>query len=539
MAQSPEELFATSWTLHRLSPLYHSKESKGTILDNPDALSIFADRLRDMLTGDMLHGIQLSLDNTSLLDEVLVKAGALKSCTWRTMPTWNYWNEEHSLLADPEQESLTVTAEQSAGILVTLEYETIRYKAALLGGPDGYHDARDDEVTYLPLLVTRMPNALRQAFISFLGTNFDARCSILRLPSAFLGSCLETYLATLHQSVRGDNNVREVIERVMKEVQVTVSFVSPVTPTLKSMDISLPRQSLSAFYVRGLENEGLSPNPANRTRKGKLGSSSAAVFDNESPTPFLSALSDYFKAHLAMSLDVGISHTPNNNPRNPEKQYMRLTKIACGAFVIGFEGRMKLLANPGRTIFLDESQLDELGGDDGLEDAEDREKRFIWRANEELLRKLVARAMGNWGHAEGPNISTIFVGIGLISPLAGVLLALKRTSCTISPRSFFGHCERVHILLIFAAAAESTASVSRFAPRFPAKGVLNFNYYANRFRTRLLFETNSALLFKGFNTYDVLDEVGRTETNECQHKELKIAENRVARLATVGVTGLE
>ncbi|EEP75369.1 predicted protein [Uncinocarpus reesii 1704] len=401
MAQSPTELFATSWTLHRLSPLYHIAESKGTILENSHARSAYANRLRDMLTGDTLHGIRLSLDNSSLLDEALAKAGVLTSCEWETIPTWHYWNEERSLLEDPDQDTLTVTADQSAGILITLEYETITYKAALLCDPDGYQSPRNDGgVTYLPLLVTRMPNALRQAFISFLGANFDARCSVLRLPSAFLCSCLETYLSTLCQSVRGDAGFQDVVERVMKDVQLTLSFASPVAPALKSIDVSLPRQSLGKFYIRGLEKADVSPEDA---QGRNLRSDASAAFRHETPTPLLSELSNYFQTHLAMNLDLSTPPTVTDS-RSQERKYVRLTKVASAAFVIGFEGRLKLLANPGRVFFIDESQLDD---EEALEDTEGREKRFIWKANEELLRALVLRAMGSQQTESGNTSVTV------------------------------------------------------------------------------------------------------------------------------------
>ncbi|KAI1937878.1 hypothetical protein LOZ12_005694 [Ophidiomyces ophidiicola] len=370
MAQSPAELFGTSWTLHRLSPLFHAQESKLSILDNPDALSLYARRLRDMLTGDQLRGIRLSLDSTSLLDEALEKAGALVACKWETIPTWSYWNEEHSILEDPEQTSLVVSAEQSAGILVTLQYEAIRYKAALLSGPDGYRQ-QQHEVTYLPLLVTRMPNALRQAFISFLENNFDARVSILRLPSAFLCSCLEAYLTTLSHKSQREDGTRAALERVIKEVQLTLSFPPPTTPLLKNLEISLPRQSLSDFYIRALDNKA----------KPHDGGSSLT-------TPFLSALLNYFKTHLAMDIDITAAQPPKNHANHAP----RITKIACGAFVLGSEGRMKLLANPGRAIFLDDSQLSIDSEDDSIIGQEEQEKRCIWRANEGLLRALIGRA---------------------------------------------------------------------------------------------------------------------------------------------------
>ena len=377
MAASPAGLFATSWTVHRVATLYHGKECK-TLLDNPAALKLYASRLRDILTGDVLRGVQLSGTGTSaVLDETLSKAGALKSCRWECLPTWRHWNEEQSLLEDPDEEGPVVTPDQASGLIVILEYETIMYKAALLSGPDGYRDVREEGATYLPLLVTRMPNALRQEFISFLSTNFDTRISVLRLPPQFICAALENYMATLNRPARtGQRNADHgFIERIIKETQLTISFSQPISPALRSMDVLLPRESLGAFYSHGTSNSGSE--------------------STEAPTtPFLTALSEYFNTHLAMPLDISTFQSPTTT-KTQQPSHMRLTKVSCGAFVLGSEGRVKFLSNPGRAILLDEED-DYLEAEDP-EDVEEREKRLIWRANEELLRSLVKRAVGREG----------------------------------------------------------------------------------------------------------------------------------------------
>ena len=62
--------------------------------------------------------------------------------------------------------------------------------------------------------------------------------------------------------------------------------------------------------------------------------------------------------------------------RVPGKQPLRLTKIACGGFVLGSEGRMKLVARSRQ----DDSDDD--GGD-----------RLQLRAVEMLLRDILTRAV--------------------------------------------------------------------------------------------------------------------------------------------------
>lgn len=384
MAQpSGDQLFTTSWTLHRLSPLYHGREYQ-TLIDNPEALRVYADRFRDILRGDVFRGVQIGIDSASALDDAVAKAGPLNTCKWETLPTWSHWNEEQSLLEDADQELPIIPPESSAGILVTLNYDHAIFKAALLVGPDGYHDDRK-EVTHLPLLVTRLPNVLRQTFISFLSGNFDTHCSILRLPSSFLCATLENYLASLstvatHPS--GSSGIsRLLIEKVIKETHLTLSFPPPISPSLKTLDVHLPRESLSTFFAHG----------------SKMTSTSNRRYDieearesSQKPTvPFITALSLYFDTHLAMNLDI--SELRDTTKR--EKEHIRLTKVVCGAFVLGGEGRMKLLANPGRALLFDEMEAED-GGDD---DSDSREIRAIWKANEGLLRSLIERAIGSQG----------------------------------------------------------------------------------------------------------------------------------------------
>ncbi|PGG95729.1 hypothetical protein AJ79_09902 [Helicocarpus griseus UAMH5409] len=405
MATSPgDQLFTTSWTLHRLSPLYHGKECQ-TLLDNPNGLKLYANRLRELLRGDVFRGVQVGIEGLGATDDAVSKAGPLKACKWEILPTWGHWNEEESLLLeeDPEKAASVIPPDVSAGILVTLDYENITYKAAMLTGPDGYHDTQKG-VTFLPLLLTRLPNSLRQTFVSFLAMNFDSRCSILRLPSSFLCGAFENYLAILHgptsasRAGNAPSSSREFVEKVIKESQLTLSFPAPVSSSLKSLDVLIPRESLSAFFIYGSKiienNENRAANDISRNR-GKKRSHADTTKDENPSAPFLAALSEYFDTNLAMKLDIRDSFT--NDSKNGQAKHVRLSKISCGAFVLGGEGRMKLLANPGRVIPFDEADVEEGEGDD----PDSREIRLVWRANEALLRALVSRAVG--GQSERQN----------------------------------------------------------------------------------------------------------------------------------------
>ncbi|OAX81267.1 hypothetical protein ACJ72_04395 [Emergomyces africanus] len=321
---SGDELFTTSWTLHRLAPLYHGKECE-TLLDNPEGLKLYETRLRDLLRGDAFRGAQVGVEGVGAMDDIISRAGHLKSCRWDVLPTWSHWNEEQSLLEDPDQAASIIDPEVSAGILVTLEYENITYKAAMLTGPDGYHDSRKN-VTFLPLLLTRLPNLLRQTFISFLSTSFDTRCSILRMTSSFLCETFEKYLSTLNRAVSS----RALVEKVIKETQLTLSFSPPVSPALKTLDVLIPREPLRAFLTHGtkiLTDKSINQ-PVQARNRGKKRShidTTTPASEHDGPSaPFLAALAAYFDANLAMKLDISNFYKDPTDAQTPQ---VRLSKI--------------------------------------------------------------------------------------------------------------------------------------------------------------------------------------------------------------------
>lgn len=305
MAQaSPQQLFNTTWTLHRLSPLHHGKDCK-TLLDNPAALKAYATRLRDQLTGDVLAGLHASA--TAADDDVLSKTGALKHCHWLPIST----------------DSSSDGSATFPGILVTLEYENITYKAALLAEPESVSrpDSHREGSTSLPLLLTKLPNALRQTFLSFLSANFDSYCSVLHLPSNFLCSGMESFIEGLQGSA-SRSTANEIVQEVIKELQLTLAFSPSIAPELRSLNVTIARTSLNEFLRDNSER------PRARTLKQKLHS------------PFIPNLSSYLETHLAMKLDL------DGSAQNQlARQNVRLSKVACAAFVLGSDGRMKLVAD--------------------------------------------------------------------------------------------------------------------------------------------------------------------------------------------------
>ncbi|KAJ5141506.1 uncharacterized protein N7443_010529 [Penicillium atrosanguineum] len=336
--ESHWQLFNTSWTLHRLSPLHHGKDFE-TLLDNPAALKAYATRLRDQLTGDILAGLHASA--TTAEDDALSKTGALKKCLWQSISAGAQGRR-----AGPS----------FPGILVTLEYENNTYKAALLA--DAEPENQREGSTFFPLLLTKLPNALRQTFISFLSTNFDTYCSNLRLPSTFLCKGLEDFVDELRngRGPSGRSAANETIEEGIKELQLTLAFSPSIAPALRTLNITISRASLIAF----LRDEAPK---SKRTLKQKLRS------------PLIGNLTAYLETHLAMQLDLD-----GSSQNQTSRKHVRLSKIACAAFVLGGEGRMKLVVGA------------EPAADDQPDDAREQSSPAL-HASEMLLEMVVRRAI--------------------------------------------------------------------------------------------------------------------------------------------------
>ncbi|GFF41320.1 conserved hypothetical protein [Aspergillus udagawae] len=338
-----QQLWNTSWTLHRLSPLHHGKEFQ-SLLGNQAGLRTYASRLRAHLAGDPFTSAQASFSGAGTVDDdVLSRTGPLRDCVWET-------------LSAPSTEA---TSEKFSGILVTLEYENITYKAALLAAPDGRRtSARRKQSTQLPLLLTRFPNPLRQTFVSFLSANFDTYCSVLRLPSTFMCTALEMYIDILMAGDHdGPSGSHRLFDDTVKETQLTLSFSPPVAPALRSLNVNIPRGSFTDFVRRSYLDSELTH------RK----------------TSVFPGLSAYLEKHLAMKLNLGDLASGHHSVN----QSVRLTKIACGSFVLGGEGKMKLVAPSGQAGSSSE---------DSAAAAREGRDRLLLRANEELLQAVIRRA---------------------------------------------------------------------------------------------------------------------------------------------------
>jgi hypothetical protein len=304
---TPQEeypLYDASFTLQRLSPLYIGSEAP---LGNA-TLQTYARQLRDVLAGDVLRGVRVGLSE----DTVMAHVGALQTLTWKLLPDEDLWTT-----ADATQftgnEDTTMSLAATKGMLVTITYEKAVYTAILLRDVQGDQDesmigAGLDGYGFqnFPLLLTKMPATLRDPFTSFLATTFDARASILQLPSAYLTTALDQYLAYI--CVGEDGKPLDPLDSsrtsrtIIGPVSAQVGFDIPGgSGTLKTIEISIAREDVPRMISRGK----------------KLGDGAA---------PFMDTLTAYVKAHLA--LDLG-------------HEMVNIVNIHCQAFTLSTVGKAK------------------------------------------------------------------------------------------------------------------------------------------------------------------------------------------------------
>ncbi|RYP12464.1 hypothetical protein DL765_007318 [Monosporascus sp. GIB2] len=248
--QTPE-FFNTTFSTYRVSPLHIGSQAL-----TASRLQTLSRRLRDVLVGDVVRGVQVNPGLES--DATLGRAGALEHVEWRwvrltrllgtgtTAREARETSVEPETGAEPEEEERSrrrgrtrsganartgarprAHAEEAAGeatqkaLCLVLAYEKATFSAILL--PDitnPTQSAQEAEISslpwtsskttttagtkkadggaaflHLPLLLLRLPTPLRSVLVDFLSSTFDCRVSPLRLGTQTLVRCWEDWLA--------------------------------------------------------------------------------------------------------------------------------------------------------------------------------------------------------------------------------------------------------------------------------------------------------------------------------------------------------
>jgi hypothetical protein len=318
-------LYGSTFTLYRSSPLYHGADHMF------DHLDLHGRYLRENLAGDRARNLLL----TDLQPEV-AGTGSLESCTWSLLGDEQTWEAQQQ---DPDSVP-AVTKRNARGIHVHLKFERANYTALLLG--ERSKMSTTPGFTSLPLMLLRMPAALRELFLDFMATTFDSRISPMKLRSSFLSSSLE---GLLQQTVAKDDEDPALgLDALSKGVGLQLSFPS-ATPHLKNIDLVVGKDDIRQFQDRG---KGLWQAYQSRQEPNTPWATQPS---STITGPFTAALSTYLSNHIAMKLD------------NPA---IVLSKVALGPFALAGEGKVKVLATSAASVQFWEDLILEAHGS-GLE----------------------------------------------------------------------------------------------------------------------------------------------------------------------------
>lgn len=348
--------FNTTFSTHRVSPLYVGPQGLTTA-----RLEHLAHRLRDTLVGDVVRGIQVGLEAT---DTPMGQVGPLRAVTIR-------WFHAQSILgaalADEGSEEARnrFSGGQGRGLWIEIRHENATYVALLLPGSSrhaddaapqqpawatqpGNADIDKSQFTHLPLLLLRMPQALKTVIGEWLSTTFDCRVSRLTLGTKTLVNVWEGWIRTSGLPSKGP------------DFALTLSFNAPAAerrgsaasdsdgelgegndsagPGLKSLEITISPSDLRRFLRAGEEagtdernaSDAWTNDPRERRRLagGNADDGWGWRTSGDGPKhPFTDALARYLDHHLALNLfHPGV----------------RVVQISCGAFVLA-QSRLKIV----------------------------------------------------------------------------------------------------------------------------------------------------------------------------------------------------
>lgn len=281
-------IYNATYTLFRLSPLY-VPDAKGFWLEGN--LSFHARRFADSIQGDNLKTINTVLEE----DDTVNRAGPFKQCRWQ-------------ILGSMDDDDEDVKSADDLGILeglqVNVEYERVTYTALFLAGAKTAEEHLEDEVK-LPLVCIRMPAVLRSSLNYYMATIFDTRMEPLQLNSTRICKSLESFLDECAED-------EDSFQKTVKEIQLTLSFSKPISASLKAIDVAIRRDDVPGFL-----------------KQGRAINSTSVTNIKSIEGVFMAALQKYLQAHLALKANT---------------DQVIISRVACGAFALGKEGKMKLFS---------------------------------------------------------------------------------------------------------------------------------------------------------------------------------------------------
>ena len=387
IAETPEAdlppFFNTTFSTHRVSPLYIGPRQLDTA-----RLDELAGRLRDTLVGDVVRGVQISLEAT---ETPVGQVGPLRAVQIQ-------WFRAGDVLGDEAPKPMprgarkgkqragrsdTVSDASQQGLWIHVRHENAAYNALLLPsagkegpttkatgwavqplGTNGRTRPDEKHFIHLPLLLLRMPQALKGVISEWLATNFDCRVGRVVLGTRTLVNVWEAWVRDMGLSSKGPDFVVTLAFHLPAEARVDQAGsdseddlnkeeedeeAHPAEPGLRSIDVTINPQDLRRFVRAGASlpparkpttTPSWTSDPRERRRLAGGNTDdgwtwrSADDFSPAEEQPFTEALGRYLAHHLALDMfHPGV----------------RIVQISCGGFVLA-QSRLKIVRIGGDEV---------------------------------------------------------------------------------------------------------------------------------------------------------------------------------------------
>lgn len=202
-----------------------------------------------------------------------------------------YENEQPDVEKTGSLREVTFCPVMRTGILISVTHEHALSKFLLYG--------RDYKSPYR-LLLTKAAAPIVHKFTTFLFDTFSVSAVPAKLPSTLLYDTLKSYMITATRS-------QQCAEATLAALRISISFLPPIAPKLRSMDVDIPLASMT------------------------------------DPTPHQTLVKS-ISAHLERLtgiLPITIGLTETKEGENLEMSLARLSKVSCAGFALSVEGRLK------------------------------------------------------------------------------------------------------------------------------------------------------------------------------------------------------
>lgn len=278
--ESPPPFYNTTFSTHRVSPLYIGKQSLSR-----EQLQTLSQRLREILVGDVVRGVEVGLGRADGEDGgAMGRAGALEFVDIRWVSVGTVMDitgseqnddedadedEDTTQRPDLDWSELVERVRDKKALHILLRYEMAECTALLLPSSTSSSSSNDDEqqprtspftisgsqpteppnpshFLHLRLLLLRMPAPLKTVITDFLSTTFDCRVSNLRLGTRSLVQSWESWIRTAGVPASGP---------LAKDVVLNLGFYIPPPSPLEEKENN--GNATGGTGATGQDKEGL------------------------------------------------------------------------------------------------------------------------------------------------------------------------------------------------------------------------------------------------------------------------------------------